>query len=246
MKPKFYLTYASLLITVFLNAQQGDPKLTEYWKPVPPIVTPGATASDAPSDAIILFNGKNLDAWESERSGQPPQWTLDGNVMTVKPGTGGIRTKQGFGTCQLHIEWRSPSVVKGEGQGRGNSGVFLMGHYEVQVLDSYENSTYVNGQAASLYKQHPPLVNACRKPGEWQSYDILFTAPEFYEDGRLRSPARVTVIHNGVLVQHNAILTGKTQFIGIATYDKHPSELPLTLQDHGDLVSFRNIWVRKL
>jgi hypothetical protein len=166
--------------------------------------------------------------------------------MTVKPGSGGIKTKQGFGSCQLHIEWRAPEVVKGEGQGRGNSGIFLMEQYELQVLDMYNNKTYSNGQAGSIYKQASPLVNASRKPGEWQTYDILFTAPEFYEDGRVQSAARITVLHNGVLIQNNTTIWGRTQYIGIAKYEKHPSALPIMLQDHGDLVSFRNIWIRPL
>jgi hypothetical protein len=227
-------------------AQEGDPKLTEVWKPVPPVVTPGKTAADPPSDAIVLFKGAGFEAWESEKKGNTVEWTLDGGAMTVKPGTGGIQTKAGFGSCQLHIEWRAPAVVKGQGQGRGNSGIFLMGRYELQVLDSYNNTTYSNGQAASIYKQHMPLANANRPPGEWQTYDILFTAPEFYEDGRVKSAARVTVIHNGVLVQNNVSILGQTAFIGIAKYEAHAAKLPLALQDHGDLVSFRNIWIREL
>lgn len=247
MKHSIWRIHLLMAMPIASLAQQGDPKLTEVWKPAPPIVTPGATSALPPSDAIVLFEGTNLDAWESERrTGQPAGWTVAEGAMTVKPGSGGIRTKQGFGSCQLHLEWRSPVVVKGEGQGRGNSGVFLMGQYEVQILDSYENVTYSNGQAASVYKQHAPLVNASRKPGEWQSYDIIFTAPEFYEDGRVRRPAQVTVLHNGVLVQHNATLLGSTQYIGLPSYKKHEATLPIGLQDHGDLVSFRNIWVREL
>ncbi len=245
MKTLYCLTVAGMLATNLLYAQQGDPKLTEIWKPVPPVVTPGSNASMPPSDAIVLFNGKSLDGWNAERGGAA-SWTLTDDFVTVKPGAGGIRTKQGFGSCQLHIEWRTPETVKGEGQGRGNSGIFLMGRYELQVLDNYNNVTYSNGQAGSMYKQHMPLVNACRKPGEWQSYDVIFTAPQFYDDGRLKEAARVTVLHNGVLVQHNVALFGPTTFIGIAKYEKHEGELPLLLQDHGDLVSFRNIWVRPL
>lgn len=238
------LTSITILKTIAF-AQGGDPKLTEVWKPVPPAVTPGATSADAPSDAIVLFNGKGLDGWESEKGGDAG-WTLKDGVLTVKPGAGGIRTKQGFGNCQLHIEWRTPELVKGEGQGRGNSGIFLMEKYELQVLDNYNNTTYSNGQAGSIYKQHMPQVNACRKPGEWQSYDVIFTAPQFYEDGRLKEPARITVLHNGVLIQHNTSITGETSYIGIAKYSKHTDKLPLSLQDHGDLVSYRNIWVRPL
>lgn len=235
----------AILCSPGAHAQADAPKLTEVWKPVPPVVSPGATAALPPSDAIVLFDGKSLAAWESDK-GEAASWTLADGAMTVKPGAGGIRTKQGFGSCQLHIEWRSPAVVKGEGQGRGNSGIFLMGRYELQVLDSYNNTTYSNGQAASLYKQQMPMVNACRPPGEWQSYDIIFTAPEFYEDGRLKSPAHITVLHNGVLVQYNTPIWGSTEYIGIPKYTRHENALPLGLQDHGDLVSFRNIWVRPL
>ncbi|HVF96407.1 MAG TPA: DUF1080 domain-containing protein, partial [Flavisolibacter sp.] len=152
----------------------------------------------------------------------------------------------GFGDCQLHIEWRSPAEVKGEGQGRGNSGIFLMGRYELQVLDSYNSKTYSNGQAGSIYKQHMPLVNATRPPGEWQTYDVVFTAPRFSEDSLLKSPARITVLHNGVLVQNNTQLWGGTQYIGLASYQKHGDKEPIVLQDHGNPVSFRNIWIRPL
>ncbi|MGB3617868.1 MAG: DUF1080 domain-containing protein, partial [Catalinimonas sp.] len=157
-----------------------------------------------------------------------------------------IRTKEAFGDCQLHVEWRAPTVVKGEGQGRGNSGVFLMGRYEIQVLDSYQNRTYANGQAASVYKQHPPLVNAARPPGQWQTYDIIFTAPRFNAEGRCVTPAHVTVLHNGVLVQHHVALLGPTEYVGLPFYRPHADKLPLELQDHGDLVSYRNVWVRAL
>ncbi len=242
-------TLHCLLIAAFctqvLHAQQGDPALTEIWKPVPPVVTPGAASSEAPSDAIILFGGKTLEGWESEKGGAAG-WTLQDGIVTVKPGAGGIRTAQAFGSCQLHIEWRTPSVVKGEGQGRGNSGIFLMGLYELQVLDNYNNITYSNGQAGSIYKQHMPLANVCRKPGEWQSYDVIFTAPSFYEDGRIKEAARITVLQNGVLVQHHTAIWGPTTYIGIPKYVKHADKLPLMLQDHGDLVSFRNIWIRPL
>ncbi|TAD94067.1 MAG: DUF1080 domain-containing protein [Bacteroidetes bacterium] len=227
------------------DRQKGDPKLSELYTPVAPVVKPGKTAADAPSDATVLFDGTSLKAWETE-SGANPAWTLADNAMTVKPSAGGIRTKQAFGSCQLHVEWRAPAVVKGEGQGRGNSGIIFMGRYELQVLDNYNNTTYSNGQAASIYKQHIPLANACRPPGEWQTYDVIFTAPEFYEDGRVKNAARFTVFHNGVLVQNNVTAWGNVQYIGIPEYVKHPEKLPLLLQDHGDLVSFRNIWVREL
>jgi hypothetical protein len=224
----------------------GDPKLSELYTPTPPIVKPGATAANAPSDAIVLFDGSNLNAWLSDRNAAAPTWTIADGATTVAPGTGGLKTKQAFGSCQLHLEWRSPIVVKGEGQGRGNSGVIFMGQYELQVLDNHNNSTYTNGQAASIYKQHIPLANACRPPGEWQTYDVIFTAPEFYDDGRLRAAARFTVFHNGVLVQNNVTAWGNVQYRGIPEYSKHAPKLPLMLQDHGDLVSFRNIWLREL
>ena len=241
----------SVLLTVFLflfaitmEAQQSIPEVTEVHEPVPPVVTPGVGTAP-PSDAVVLFDGTDLAAWERSNGDSAP-WNVENGVMTVEPGTGDIQTRQGFGDIQLHIEWRSPEVVRGEGQGRGNSGVFLMGRYEVQVLDSYDNHTYPNGMAASVYKQTIPLVNACRKPGEWQTYDIIFTAPRFNEQGRVSHPARVTVIHNGVLVQNNVEIWGNTEYIGLPTYTKHDDRLPLRLQDHGDLVSFRNIWIREL
>ncbi|EKB48253.1 3-keto-disaccharide hydrolase [Cecembia lonarensis] len=233
-----------------LMAQQEEfrlpPQATEFWEPVVRKVTPGTENSQAPSDAIVIFDGSSLSNFVSSRTGQNPEWTLENGVMTVAPGKGDIETKMGFGDMQLHIEWAAPTVIKGEGQGRGNSGIFLMSHYEVQVLDSYESRTYSNGQAASIYKQHPPLVNAMRAPGEWNTYDIYFTAPRFNADGMVVSPARVTVVHNGVLVQNNVEIKGPTEYIGIPNYKAHPDELPIKLQDHGDLVSFRNIWVRKL
>ncbi len=223
---------------------QSIPEVTEVHEPVPPVVTPGAGMAP-PSDAIVLFDGSSLNHWQG-RNGSAAQWRVDNGAMTVEPGTGDIQTREGFGDVQLHIEWRTPEVIKGEGQGRGNSGVFFMGRYEIQVLDSYENHTYPNGMAASVYKQTIPLVNASRKPGEWQTYDIIFMAPRFNEQGRVTHPARVTVIHNGVLVQNNVEIWGDTQYIGLPTYTKHDDRLPLRLQDHGDLVSFRNIWLREL
>ncbi len=225
-------------------APEGDPAATEVWTPVPPVVAVPAETG-IPADAVVLFDGTNLDAWEAEQGG-PAAWSVAEGVLTVAPGAGGIRTKRGFADCQLHLEWRSPAVVTGEGQGRGNSGVYLQGRYEVQVLDSFENPTYANGQAASLYKESAPLVNACRAPGQWQSYDIVFTAPRFNGDGSVRSPAVVTVFHNGVLVQDHVALGGPTAWIGHPPYEKHPFLQPLALQDHGDPVSFRNIWIREL
>lgn len=240
---KLFLCAAFAAPALHASAQEAKPQDTEVWEPQPVKVTPG-TGTSAPSDAIVLFDGKNLDNWVSEKGGAAP-WTVKDGAMTVTPGKGGIKTKASFGDFQLHIEWRSPSVVKGEGQGRGNSGIFLQEQYELQVLDNYNNKTYANGQAGSLYKQGIPLVNACRQPGEWQVYDVIYTAPRFKGDGTVESPARVTVIHNGVLVQNNYELLGKTLYIGKPFYEKH-GDLPIALQDHGDLVSFRNIWLRKL
>ncbi|MER3499119.1 MAG: DUF1080 domain-containing protein [Chitinophagaceae bacterium] len=238
-----------LLVFLILSAEntfaQGDPKLTEVWQPEPRVVEPGKTSQDAPSDAIILFNGKNFNEWQTMDK-KEVKWTLKNDYMMVKAGTGNIQTKKGFGDCQLHIEWRTPDSVKGEGQGRGNSGIFLMGRYELQVLDSYRNRTYSNGQAGSIYKQYMPAVNACRKPGEWQTYDIIFTAPQFNSDSTLKSPARITVLQNGVLIQNNVSVWGSTEYIGIPKYQMHSNKEPIILQDHGDLVSYRNIWIREL
>jgi len=228
-----------------IDRSKGDPKLSEYFTPEAPVVTPGKTAHDAPSDAIILFDGKNFSNWEGDKN-QPIGWTMESGAMVVKGGSGGIKTKMGFGDCQLHIEFRTPAEVKGEGQGRGNSGIFLMGKYELQVLDNYNNKTYVNGQAGSMYKQLPPLVNACRPPGEWQTYDIIFIAPRFYDDGRLKSQARITVIQNGVLVQNNTTIWGSTEYIGSPVYKKHSDKEPIFLQDHGNPTAYRNIWIRDL
>jgi hypothetical protein len=221
-----------------------DPNLTEVWEPVPRVVIPGRGTA-APSDAIVLFGGDDLSEWESVAGG-PAKWSVGSGALTVSKGTGNIRTRQVFGDCQLHIEWRAPEKIEGEGQGRGNSGVFLQGRYEVQVLDSYDNATYVNGQAASLYKQYVPLVNASRKPGEWQTYDIYFRAPRFSADGTLRKPAYVTVVHNGVLVQDHVAIKGGTVNRGASSYARHDAKEPLVLQDHGNPVSYRNIWIREL
>ena len=255
MKIKLILPAAFI---VGLNAgafAQGDPKLTEVWSPEPAKITPGKTNTSTPSDAIILFDGKNLDEWVSAKdTTQPAKWTIKKDAFTVNKGTGNIQTKRAFTDYQLHIEWRIPANITGSGQARGNSGVFLAATgagdegYEIQVLDNYENKTYVNGQAASIYKQTIPLVNACKKPGEWQSYDIIWTAPRFNEDGTLKTPARITALHNGVLVQNNTELKGQTVYIGKPFYKKHGAA-PIRLQDHGDPsepISYRNIWVREL
>lgn len=241
-----FLALSVLLLQFSVLARgEGDPAATEVWKPVPPVVTVPADTG-IPSDAVVLFNGTNLDAWENEKGG-PAGWSVspDG-ILTVAPGTGGLRTRRGFADCQLHIEWRSPAPATGEGQNRGNSGVFLQSRYEVQVLDSHNSTTYSNGMAASLYKKQMPLVNASRAPGEWQVYDILYKAPRFNGDGTVRSPAIVTVLHNGVLVQDHVALNGPTAWIGNPPYEKHPFLQPLLLQDHGCPVSFRRIWLREL
>ncbi|MDD2551661.1 MAG: DUF1080 domain-containing protein [Dysgonamonadaceae bacterium] len=221
------------------------PEMTEVWEPEVEVVTPGEKYGDAPSDAIILFKDGFMNEWTNDK-GDLPEWPVEDGVMTVGPSQ--IKTKRKFGSVQLHIEWRSPSVVKGTSQGRGNSGVFFAdGRYEVQVLDSYNNRTYRNGQAASVYKQHAPLVNASKKPGEWQTYDIIFMHPHFNEDGTYLVPPKITVFHNGVLVQNSVELRGPTLYIGMPEYniEKHgPGSI--MLQNHGDKVSYRNIWVREL
>lgn len=237
-----------LLLANGLAAQITDPKLTEVWSPEPRVVTPGV-ATRPPSDAIVLFDGSSslaTNEWLMAKDSSAFGWTLNrDSSMTVKPGTGLIQTKRVFGDCQLHVEFREPSVVKGEGQGRGNSGIFLQGRYEVQVLDCYGNRTYSNGQTASIYKQQIPLVNACRKPGEWQTYDIIYKAPQFNADGIRIAPGYVTVLHNGVLVENHVEIRGTTEYIGLPQNKAH-GKGPLQLQDHGDLVSFRNIWIREL
>jgi hypothetical protein len=223
-----------------------EPKATEVWFPVPAKVTPGATAGAPPSDAVILFDGKNVDAWKSAKDGSPAKWNVVNGEMVVNPGTGDIQTKEAFGDVQLHIEWCGPELpAKNVNQDRGNSGVFLQDVYEVQVLDNFKNPTYVNGMVGSIYKQTPPLVNATLPAETWNVYDIIYTAPRFNADGSLASAARVTVLHNGVLVQNNVSFLGGTTYIGAPSYFPH-GNLPLRLQDHGHLVRFRNIWLRKL
>lgn len=238
----------SLLLTSGVILAEGDPAATEVWEPEPPVVTPGRHGSP-PSDAIVLFDGGSLDAWV-HRDGSEASWTVEGGAMTVKSnpdwGAGDLHTRQGFGDVQLHIEWMTSPDDQDDGQGRGNSGVFLMGRYEVQVLDSYDNRTYSNGQAASIYKQYIPLVNAMRPPGQWQVYDIVFRAPAFTDTGALAEPATVTVFHNGVLVQDHVVIRGPSVYIGAPEYTAHDERQPLVLQDHGDRVSYRNIWLREL
>jgi len=239
-----------------LCAQQAAPKPqdTEVWEPVPAVVTPGATCGAPPSDAIVLFDGKNLDEWVSAQDHSPARWLVHDGVVTVNKAVGNIETRRRFRNYQLHVEWQIPANITGSDQARGNSGVFLASTgtwdagYELQVLDSYENKTYVNGQAGSIYKQGIPLANPSRKPGEWQSYDVVWTAPVFNADGTLKTPAYVTVLFNGVLVQNHFELKGETLYIGKPVYKKFDSA-PIKLQAHGDHsepVSFRNIWVREL
>ncbi|MEO7457395.1 MAG: DUF1080 domain-containing protein [Gemmatimonadaceae bacterium] len=228
------------------QAKQMKPEDTEVWSPEPKVIIPGKTSADAPSDAIVLFGGKSLDEWVTSGKTDPAGWTVSKGVMTVNKKSGDIQTKRSFRNYQLHLEWRIPPDISGSGQARGNSGVFLAlapdGGYELQILDSYTNKTYVNGQAGSIYKQSPPLVNAMRKPGEWQVYDVIWTAPT------ADAPPKVTAFHNGVLVQNGFQLKGTTEYIGLPrtlVYDR----APIMLQAHGDPsapISFRNIWVREL
>ena len=240
-------------------ASRMRPQMTEYWEPVRKVVDPGPYPGmvPPPSDAIVLFDGTNLNEWKS-RDGSEAKWTVENGVFTVKKGTGDITTKRKFGDYQLHIEWKVPEDIQGTSQSRGNSGLFLQDlnddlkipayWYEVQILDNYNNATYINGQAGSIYKQNPPLVNAMRKPGEWNVYDVTYTAPRFNEDGSVFSPARVTVFHNGVLVQDNFEIRGHTAYIGMPAYFKPHGKAPISLQDHGDpskAISFRNIWIRE-
>lgn len=227
------------------------PEMTEFWEPEVSVVRPGkATANafiTAPSDAIVLFDGTDLSQWV-HNDGSPAKWEVRNGVMTVKKGTGDIQTKETFNDFQLHIEWLIPAGISGENQARGNSGIFLQGRYELQVLDNYNNRTYANGQAGSIYKQTPPLKNVMRPPGEWNEYDILYTAPRFRDDSTVFSPGRVTVIHNGVVIQNNTTITGHTPYIGLPRYSFH-GKGPIKLQDHGDPsppISFRNIWIRPM
>jgi hypothetical protein len=223
-------------------------KVHDGARPQPRVVSPGTAstperAGQPPSDAVILFDGRDLSGWKG-RDGAA-KWKVENGTMEVAPGTGDIQTREQFGDCQLHLEWAAPATVKGGSQGRGNSGVFLMGRYEIQVLDCYDNPTYADGTTGAIYGQYPPLVNACRKPGEWQTYDIIWEGPRFDGDKLVR-PAYVTVILNGVVLHHRQEIQGGTQHRRLAAYAPHPEVGPLSLQDHGDLVRFRNIWYRPL
>jgi len=253
MIAKTSTTLSGLLVMSTCVAQvvpQPDPKLTEVWAPEPRRVMPG-TAAKPPSDAIALFDGKDLREWVSVSApAMPAGWHVGNGVFTVRAGSGHIQTRRLFTDYQLHLEWRVPDSLSGSGQARGNSGVFLASTgiesgYEIQVLDCANNTTYANGQAASIYKQYMPLVNACAPAGEWQTYDVIWTAPRFAKNGALSAPAHVTVLHNGVLVQHHVALQGTTEYAGKPSYRMH-GPAPIKLQDHGDPVSFRNIWVRPL
>ncbi len=278
MNKPFYMILVLTLLYSTSFAQEVKPvdweelrktepwKKTEVWEPVPEKVVPGYWTAP-PSDAIVLFGGKDLSHWHKPKyaygvsmdnvqdilnakvnnpTHTAPEWTVKDGALVVKPGGGAIETKQAFGDVQLHLEWLSPTDPGKEGQAYSNSGVFLMGLYEVQILNSYENKTYPNGQAGSIYKQSIPMVNASRPPGEWQSYDIVFMAPRFDDAGNLEKPAYITVFHNGVLIQNNFELKGPAIYIGEPSYIPHPEKLPLLLQDHGDKVRFRNIWIREL
>jgi hypothetical protein len=240
----------ALMVPSALSAQDLGP-IHDRTRPQPPVVDPGTASTldvpgRPPSDATILFDGKDLSKWRTKEGQGPARWKVEGGVLEVVPDTGDIETVQGFGDCQLHVEWSAPVPPHGEDQDRGNSGVYLMGLYEVQVLDSYKSVTYPDGQAAALYGQYPPLVNAMRPPGEWQTYDIVFHGPRFGSDGKVTRPARVTVLHNGVLVQDGVTLTGPTAHKMRPPYAAHPEKLPLALQDHHAKVRYRNIWIREI
>jgi 3-keto-disaccharide hydrolase len=242
-------TIESLGNTPAAAQSPADFPIHSMTRPQPPVVDPGPLPGmrSPPSDAIVLSDGGSLGSWQSaDSAGHPARWKVADGYMEVVAGAGNIATVRGFGDVQLHIEWMAPVPAKGEGQERGNSGVFLMGIYEIQVLDSYHNPTYPDGQAGAIYGQYPPLVNASRPPGEWQTYDVLFHRPRFDANGSVTRPARMTIFFNGILVQDDVALTGPTAHKQRPPYTKHDDRLPLVLQDHGDPVRFRNIWVREL
>jgi hypothetical protein len=248
-----HLSYVRLLLAVCLVTGAADAQPSPDWpihaknRPQPAIVDPGPSAlpTPAPSDAIVLFDGKDLAKWV-HRDGKAPAWVVRDGYFEVKAGSGNLLTRDSFGDVQLHVEWAAPADVRGSEQGRGNSGVYLMDKYELQVLDSYNNQTYPDGQAGAIYGQFPPLVNASRPPGVWQSYDITFRGPRFDSSGRLVRPATMTVLHNGIQVQSEVTLSGPTGHYSRPPYEPHPARLPILLQDHGDPVRYRNIWLREL
>ncbi len=258
MKKIVFTIFAFISFSFIANAQAkyknfqdsiaAEAAKLEVWTTVPE-VTAGRYINEAPSDAIILYNGKDFSSFHG-RNGKKIGWTIDPDgALTDVKGAGDLITNESFGDCQLHVEFRTPAIVKGSGQSRGNSGIYLMGLYEIQVLDSYKNPTYSNGQAAAVYKQHIPLVNASRQPGMWQAYDIIFKAPVFKTNGELDKPATVTVLHNGVLVQNNVSILGPTDWVTKPVYKKHDAKLPMFFQDHGDdgnPISYQNIWIRPL
>lgn len=254
MKKCFLIIGSGLLLAV--SSQLSHAQVDTRWKihdpdrPMPPVIDPGAastqdSAGRAPSDAVVLFDGKDLSKW-AHKDGSAAKWKVENGYFEVVPKTGYIYTHEAFGDCQLHVEFAEPSPAKGESQDRGNSGVFLQGLYETQVLDSYQSKTYADGQAGAIYGQYPPLVNASRAPGQWQTYDIVFHGPRFDKDGKLLHPARETVFHNGVLVQDNVELSGPTANGKRPPYEPQPEKLPLALQDHNHPVRYRNIWIREL
>jgi len=242
MKPAFFtILFALACCTAPTAARAADAGEIPPPRDEPRVVDPGPP----PADAIVLFDGSDLSQWKSQKDGGPARWEVKDGVATVN-GTGSIATRQEFGDCQLHVEWASPEKVTGNGQGRGNSGIYLQGRYELQVLDSYDNKTYYHGQAGSIYKQYAPLVNVSREPGAWQSYDVIYHAPRFSTEGKLTKPADVTVLQNGVLVQDHVEIKGLTGPSGAPKYQPHPLKQPLSLQDHGNPIRFRNIWIREL
>lgn len=246
-KTAFLLLFACFcaMAPAFGQYDLTKPEQTEVWDPEPTVVTPALMPNAPPSDAIILFDGTQLDQWVG-KDGNPAKWMVKDGCMTVAAGAGEIKTKESFGDFQLHVEWRSPMESDSlKGQAKGNSGIFLQSRYEVQVLNSYQNRTYANGQAGSIYKQYPPFVNACRKPGEWNAYDIIYTAPRFRKNGSVESPAYITLLHNGIILQNHTAVQGETAYIGAPSYKAH-GNAPIMLQDHGNAVSYRNIWLRKL
>lgn len=240
------LSFLSLSLPLWAQMELTKPEQTEVWEPEPRMVQAADTPGAAPADALVLFDGKNTDQWVQAGKGTPVQWKLENGALTVVGGTGDIQTKAAFTDFQLHIEWRSPQEPEDrKGQGRGNSGIFLQERYEVQILNSYQNRTYSNGQAASIYKQTPPMANPIRPTGEWNTYDIIYTAPRFRANGSMETPPYVTVLFNGIVVQNHTAIQGTTEYIGAPKIMAHGPG-GIKLQDHGNAVSYRNIWIRQL